>query len=80
MHYCKFVAQDVVTAEGEGCEGSGSGCAGSGPSEDEEECVSSPAGSHYDDGGDMKNAMSDEVTKQLAAAGEHETKQFTHRG
>ncbi|KPI95166.1 DNA-binding protein P3A2 [Papilio xuthus] len=61
--------EDVVTAEGEGCEGSGSGCAGSGPSEDEEECVSSPAGSHYDDSGEMKNAMSDEVTKQLAAAG-----------
>ncbi|XP_045540641.1 DNA-binding protein Ewg isoform X1 [Papilio machaon] len=61
--------EDVVAAEGEGCEGEGSGCAGSGPSEDEEECVSSPAGSHYDDGGDMKNAMSDEVTKQLAAAG-----------
>ncbi|XP_052739673.1 DNA-binding protein Ewg isoform X2 [Bicyclus anynana] len=42
----------------------------SGASDDEDECVSSPAGSTYDDGADaMKNAMSDEVTKQLAAAG-----------
>ncbi|CAK1602496.1 unnamed protein product [Parnassius mnemosyne] len=46
------------------------GCGMSGGSEDEDECVSSPAGSAYDDGGDViKNAMSDEVTKQLAAAG-----------
>lgn len=42
----------------------------SGGSEDEDECASSPAGSNYDDGNDIiKNAMSDEVTKQLAAAG-----------
>ncbi|CAG4958400.1 unnamed protein product [Parnassius apollo] len=46
------------------------GCGMSGGSEDEDECASSPAGSAYDDGGDViKNAMSDEVTKQLAAAG-----------
>lgn len=47
------------------------GCGLSGGSEDEDECVSSPAGSAYDDAGDMmQNAMSDEVTKQLAAAGQ----------
>ncbi|XP_028040448.1 DNA-binding protein Ewg isoform X7 [Bombyx mandarina] len=46
------------------------GCGLSGGSEDEDECASSPAGSNYDDGNDIiKNAMSDEVTKQLAAAG-----------
>ncbi|XP_069361503.1 DNA-binding protein Ewg isoform X6 [Maniola hyperantus] len=46
------------------------GCGLSGGSEDEDECVSSPAGSGYDDSADViKNAMSDEVTKQLAAAG-----------
>ncbi|XP_045774296.1 DNA-binding protein Ewg isoform X7 [Maniola jurtina] len=46
------------------------GCGLSGGSEDEDECVSSPAGSAYDDSADViKNAMSDEVTKQLAAAG-----------
>ncbi|CAH2233221.1 jg2755 [Pararge aegeria aegeria] len=42
----------------------------SGASEDEDECVSSPAGSTYEEGADStKNAISDEVTKQLAAAG-----------
>ncbi|XP_063375519.1 DNA-binding protein Ewg [Cydia amplana] len=46
------------------------GCGLSGASDDEDECVSSPAGSAYDDGADMiKSALSDEVTKQLAAAG-----------
>ncbi|XP_047985666.1 DNA-binding protein Ewg isoform X4 [Leguminivora glycinivorella] len=46
------------------------GCGLSGASDDEDECASSPAGSAYDDGGDiMKTALSDEVTKQLAAAG-----------
>ncbi|KAG6441903.1 hypothetical protein O3G_MSEX002017 [Manduca sexta] len=46
------------------------GCGLSGASDDEDECVSSPTGSTYDDGADIiKNAMSDEVTKQLAAAG-----------
>ncbi|XP_032529247.1 DNA-binding protein Ewg isoform X1 [Danaus plexippus] len=45
------------------------GC-GLSASEDEDECASSPAGSAYDDAGDViKSAMSDEVTKQLAAAG-----------
>ncbi|CAG9796281.1 unnamed protein product [Diatraea saccharalis] len=45
------------------------GCGLSG-SDDDDECASSPAGSAYDDGQDMiKSAMSDEVTKQLAAAG-----------
>lgn len=46
------------------------GCGLSGASDDDDECASSPAGSTYDDGADIKNAMSDEVTKQLAAAGE----------
>ncbi|XP_046965489.1 DNA-binding protein Ewg isoform X4 [Vanessa cardui] len=46
------------------------GCGLSGGSEDEDECASSPAGSAYEDGADViKSAMSDEVTKQLAAAG-----------
>ncbi|XP_050669716.1 DNA-binding protein Ewg isoform X2 [Leptidea sinapis] len=46
------------------------GCGLSGASEDDEECVSSAAGSAYEDAGDIvKSAMSDEVTKQLAAAG-----------
>ncbi|XP_060803673.1 DNA-binding protein Ewg isoform X1 [Amyelois transitella] len=46
------------------------GCGLSGASDDDEECVSSPTGSNYDDSADIiKNAMSDEVTKQLAAAG-----------
>ncbi|KAJ0182245.1 hypothetical protein K1T71_001614 [Dendrolimus kikuchii] len=46
------------------------GCGLSGASDDDDECASSNAGSTYDDSGDMiKNAMSDEVTKQLAAAG-----------
>ncbi|KAI8438973.1 hypothetical protein MSG28_011278 [Choristoneura fumiferana] len=46
------------------------GCGLSGASEDEDECASSPAGSAYDDGADLiKSALSDEVTKQLAAAG-----------
>lgn len=46
------------------------GCGLSGASDDEDECASSPAGSAYDDGADiMKTALSDEVTKQLAAAG-----------
>lgn len=46
------------------------GCGLSGASEDEDECVSSPAASTYEDSADIiKNAMSDEVTKQLAAAG-----------
>ncbi|XP_038220822.1 DNA-binding protein P3A2 isoform X1 [Zerene cesonia] len=46
------------------------GCGLSGGSEDDEECASSPAGSAYEDAGDViKSAMSDEVTKQLAAAG-----------
>ncbi|CAK1540344.1 unnamed protein product [Leptosia nina] len=46
------------------------GCGLSGASEDDEECASSPAGSAYEDAGDViKSAMSDEVTKQLAAAG-----------
>lgn len=45
------------------------GCGLSG-SEEDDECASSPAGSAYDDSGDLiKTAMSDEVTKQLAAAG-----------
>ena len=48
------------------------GCGLSGASEDDDECASSPAGSAYEDGADViKNAMSDEVTKQLAAAGEN---------
>ncbi|XP_047023417.1 DNA-binding protein Ewg isoform X3 [Helicoverpa armigera] len=42
----------------------------SGASDDDDDCASSPAGSNYDDSADLiKNAMSDEVTKQLAAAG-----------
>ncbi|XP_063616438.1 DNA-binding protein Ewg [Cydia splendana] len=46
------------------------GCGLSGASDDEDECASSPAGSAYDDGADIiKSALSDEVTKQLAAAG-----------
>ncbi|XP_041975045.1 DNA-binding protein P3A2 isoform X2 [Aricia agestis] len=46
------------------------GCGLSGGSDDEDECASSPAGSAYEDGADViKSAMSDEVTKQLAAAG-----------
>ncbi|XP_059045451.1 DNA-binding protein Ewg isoform X4 [Achroia grisella] len=46
------------------------GCGLSGASDDEDDCASSPAGSNYDDSADIiKNAMSDEVTKQLAAAG-----------
>ncbi|XP_047520763.1 DNA-binding protein Ewg isoform X5 [Pieris napi] len=46
------------------------GCGLSGASDDDEECASSPAGSAYEDAGDViKSAMSDEVTKQLAAAG-----------
>lgn len=46
------------------------GCGLSGGSDDEDECVSSPAGSNYDESADLvKVAMSDEVTKQLAAAG-----------
>lgn len=47
------------------------GCGLSGASDDDDECASSPTGSTYDDSADLiKNAMSDEVTKQLAAAGE----------
>lgn len=39
-------------------------------SDEEEDCASSPAGSAYDDSADLvKVALSDEVTKQLAAAG-----------
>ncbi|XP_052750236.1 DNA-binding protein Ewg isoform X9 [Galleria mellonella] len=46
------------------------GCGLSGASDDDDDCASSPAGSNYDDSADIiKNAMSDEVTKQLAAAG-----------
>ncbi|CAH0695541.1 unnamed protein product [Spodoptera exigua] len=46
------------------------GCGLSGASDDDDECASSPTGSTYDDSADLiKNAMSDEVTKQLAAAG-----------
>ncbi|XP_053621494.1 DNA-binding protein P3A2 isoform X4 [Plodia interpunctella] len=46
------------------------GCGLSGGSDDDDDCASSPAGSAYDDGSDIiKSAMSDEVTKQLAAAG-----------
>ncbi|XP_045446448.1 DNA-binding protein P3A2 [Melitaea cinxia] len=45
------------------------GCGLSGGSEDEDECASSPAGSAYEDADVAKSAMSDEVTKQLAAAG-----------
>ncbi|XP_026739360.1 DNA-binding protein P3A2 isoform X3 [Trichoplusia ni] len=46
------------------------GCGLSGASDEDDECASSPAGSNYDDSADIiKNAMSDEVTKQLAAAG-----------
>ncbi|XP_022822391.1 DNA-binding protein Ewg isoform X1 [Spodoptera litura] len=46
------------------------GCGLSGASDDDDECASSPTGSAYDDSADLiKNAMSDEVTKQLAAAG-----------
>ncbi|XP_072938853.1 DNA-binding protein Ewg isoform X2 [Epargyreus clarus] len=44
------------------------GCGLSGASEDEDECASSPAGSAYEDA-DAGKALSDEVTKQLAAAG-----------
>ncbi|CAH0405127.1 unnamed protein product [Chilo suppressalis] len=44
------------------------GCGLSG-SEEDDECASSPAGSAYDDQDMIKTAMSDEVTKQLAAAG-----------
>ncbi|XP_072938886.1 DNA-binding protein Ewg isoform X7 [Epargyreus clarus] len=43
------------------------GCGLSGASEDEDECASSPAGSAYEDA-DAGKALSDEVTKQLAAA------------
>ncbi|XP_028160422.1 DNA-binding protein Ewg isoform X2 [Ostrinia furnacalis] len=46
----------------------GEGCGLSG-SEDDDDCASSPAGSNYDDSDIIKTAMSDEVTKQLAAAG-----------
>lgn len=47
------------------------GCGLSGGSDEDDDCASSPAGSTYDDSADIiKNAMSDEVTKQLAAAGE----------
>ncbi|CAH2102068.1 unnamed protein product [Euphydryas editha] len=45
------------------------GCGLSGGSDDEDECASSPAGSAYEDADVVKSAMSDEVTKQLAAAG-----------
>ncbi|XP_049882561.1 DNA-binding protein Ewg isoform X2 [Pectinophora gossypiella] len=46
------------------------GCGMSGGSDEEDDCASSPAGSAYDDSSDIiKTAMSDEVTKQLAAAG-----------
>lgn len=46
------------------------GCGLSGASDDEDECLSSPAASTYGDSADLiRNAMSDEVTKQLAAAG-----------
>ncbi|XP_045496844.1 DNA-binding protein Ewg isoform X9 [Colias croceus] len=56
-----YGAQDMSQADG---------CGLSGGSEDDEECASSPAGSAYEDAGDViKSAMSDEVTKQLAAAG-----------
>ncbi|XP_068627041.1 DNA-binding protein Ewg [Battus philenor] len=46
------------------------GCPVSGGSDDDDDCASSPAGSAYEDGAEaIKSAMSDEVTKQLAAAG-----------
>ncbi|CAB3241196.1 unnamed protein product [Arctia plantaginis] len=46
------------------------GCGLSGGSDEDDECGSSPTNSAYDDSADIiKNAMSDEVTKQLAAAG-----------
>ncbi|KAL4704415.1 hypothetical protein ACJJTC_000414 [Scirpophaga incertulas] len=51
--------QDMSQVEGCGLSGS----------EDDEDCASSPAGSQYDDQDMVKTAMSDEVTKQLAAAG-----------
>lgn len=47
------------------------GCGLSGGSDEDDECASSPTNSAYDDSADIiKNAMSDEVTKQLAAAGQ----------
>ncbi|GBP51770.1 DNA-binding protein Ewg [Eumeta japonica] len=46
------------------------GCGLSGASDDDDECASSAGGSAYEDSADLvKVAMSDEVTKQLAAAG-----------
>lgn len=46
------------------------GCGLSGGSDEDDECASSPTSSPYDENADIiKNAMSDEVTKQLAAAG-----------
>ncbi|KAL0901127.1 hypothetical protein ABMA27_006443 [Loxostege sticticalis] len=55
-----MVEEDMSQVEGCGLSGS----------EEEDDCASSPAGSTYDDSGDIiKTAMSDEVTKQLAAAG-----------
>ncbi|XP_048488989.1 DNA-binding protein Ewg isoform X5 [Plutella xylostella] len=44
------------------------GCGLNSGSDDDDDCASSPAGSTYDDSGDVR-AMSDDVTKQLAAAG-----------
>ncbi|KAJ2947980.1 hypothetical protein O0L34_g9772 [Tuta absoluta] len=61
MDMAEELSQDMSAVEG---------CGLSGGSEEEDECASSPAGSAYDDSGDIiKTAMNDEVTKQLAAAG-----------
>ncbi|KAJ8736012.1 hypothetical protein PYW08_006668 [Mythimna loreyi] len=69
-----YVMNSAVSTESMDMEGEDmsqvDGCGLSGASDDEDDCVSSPAGSNYDDSADLiKNAMSDEVTKQLAAAG-----------
>ncbi|KAJ8735889.1 hypothetical protein PYW07_007509 [Mythimna separata] len=69
-----YVMNSAVSTESMDMEGEDmsqvDGCGLSGGSDDDDDCVSSPAGSTYDDSADLiKNAMSDEVTKQLAAAG-----------
>lgn len=69
-----YVMNSAVSTESMDMEGEDmsqvDGCGLSGGSDDEDDCASSPAGSNYDDSADLiKNAMSDEVTKQLAAAG-----------
>lgn len=53
------------------------GCGLSGASDDDDDCGSSAAGSSYDEPADIvKTAMSDEVTKQLAAAGAYSISQL----